>query len=401
MIKLHKRDSCRGCFGKDLHVFLDLGDVPLAGGYLSEDQLDKNQKFPLKVSYCNSCGLVQIQDFIDPSVLFGKYLYSSSVIKSLSEHFYEYANFLKNNFLNKQHAKLVEFGCNDGVLLQYFKDEKNIEAYGVDPSPNISKLASDKGFHIYNDYFNSVTSRKIFNDIGEVDVVTGSNVFAHVDDIHEIIRASKSLLKCNGIFVVEVHYLGTLLDQFQYDTIYHEHLCYYSVTALRNIFALHNLKIVDVKALSMHGGSIRVISTQMESWREINLSVDEFIRREENITLELLNNFQVKVDSHREELSKLLKRCKSSGKRLVGYGASGRGTMLLNHCGIDKSILDYVVDISPLRIGLYIPNVNLSIMSPLVARENKPDMFLLLAWNYLGINKGTRERTNPKGEQSL
>ena len=391
----HKK-FCRGCFSMNIAEFLDLGIVPLAGGFLKKNEIKQEKKFPLKVYFCKRCGLVQILDVVDPSTLFKNYFYLSSVIKSLSEHFKKYTKYLEKNYLNKKSSKLLEFGCNDGVLLQYLKNKK---AYGIDPSRNVSKIARAKGLKVWTDYFNQKAARKILRKIGKVDVVTGSNVFAHVDDIHEIIKAAKIILKPEGVFIIEVHYLKDLLDKFQYDTIYHEHLCYYSVSALKKIFSIENMKIIDVIHLDMHGGGIRVVVADKSSARQVRKSVSEFIKREKNIDLIKLKNFGIFCQQHKRKLVSLLKKIKQKNKKIVGYGAPGRGTILLNYCKIGINFLDYIVDVSPLRSGMLMPGVHVPIVFPQVARKNPPDYFLLLAWNYASsifeqekklVNKGVK-----------
>jgi SAM-dependent methyltransferase len=376
---IQHRNNCRGCFSKRVSRILDFGRVPLAGGFILPEEIKKERKFPLKVYYCKDCGLVQILDVINPKFLFHKYFYLASVIGSLSEHFKEYAGFLKKNFLKSKEAKLLEIGSNDGVLLQYLRDRK---AFGVDPSVNVSKIARKKGFQVWTDFFNRDSAKKILKKIGLVDVVTGSNVFAHADDIHEIMKAAKLILKPEGVFIVEVHYLKDLLDKFQYDTIYHEHLSYYSVKALKKIFVLGGFKIIDVFHLNMHGGGIRVIAANEKSIRKEKKSVAEFIKREKNINLEKLENFGRHAKEHKKQLVFMLVKIKQQRKTIVGYGAAGRGTTLLNYCQIGKKFLDYIVDESPLRSGKLMPGVHVPIFYPEVARNNPPDFFLLIAWNY-------------------
>ena len=394
------RNNCRGCFSKNLKCFLDLGTMPLAGGFLKKNQIVNEVKIPLKVYFCKNCGLVQILDVVDPTVLFKNYFYISSVIKSLSDHFKEYSQFLKRNYLKKNGSQLLEFGSNDGVLLQYFMNNKNIKTLGIDPSVNVSKIARKKGLNVIVDYFSQKSALKINQKYGLMDVVTGSNVFAHVDDIHEIINAAKILLKENGVFIVEVHYLLDLRKKFQYDTIYHEHLCYYSVYALKNIFELEDLKIVDVQRLSMHGGGIRVIATKKSSRLKVSENVKKIINNELKNGLNKFTSFKKfasKIVSHKEKLQKLLLKIKKQKKTIVGYGASGRGTTLLNYCNIDTKILDYIVDLSPLRAGMLMPGVHIPIFHPEKSRKNPPDYFLVLAWNYFDSILQQEKKLKSKG----
>jgi len=380
------RNNCRGCYSKNLKCFFDLGMMPLAGGFLKKSQIASEVKIRLKVYFCKNCGLVQILDVVDPTVLFKNYFYISSVIKSLSEHFKEYSQFLKKKYLRKNGSKLLEFGSNDGVLLQYFKDNKKIKTIGIDPSVNVSKIAKKKGLNVIVDYFTQKSALKIKQKYGAMDVVTGSNVFAHVDDIHEIMKAAKILLKENGVFIIEVHYLLDLRKKFQYDTIYHEHLCYYSVFALKNIFKLEDLKIIDIYRLSMHGGGIRVVAAKESSSHKISNKVEKIIANELKNGLNKFSTFKKfasKANGHKNALKEILIKIKNKNKNIIGYGAAGRGTTLLNYCQIDTKILEYIVDLSPLRAGMLMPGVHVPIYHPEKSRKNPPDYFLVLAWNYI------------------
>lgn len=383
---IRKRNNCRGCFSKKIFKFLDLGNMPLAGGFLKKKDIINDKKFPLKIYFCKDCGLVQILNVINPKTLFEEYFYVSSVIKSLSLHFKKYAEFLKKNYLNSKGSQLLEFGSNDGVLLQHFTYSKKIQAFGIDPSKNVSKIAQNKGLNITVNYFTQKSAKKLLKKYGKMDVVSGSNVFAHADNIHEIIKAGKILLKKNGVFIIEVHYLHDLLKDFQYDTLYHEHLSYYSISSLNIIFKLEGLKIINVQHLTMHGGGIRVVCAFENSDIKVKPSVLRFIKNEKSHKLNKLEtylNFEKKCKKHKEKLVKLLKKIKRSGKSIVGYGAPGRGTTLLNYCNIGNDILEYIVDASPLRAGKCMPGVYVPIYNLEKSRENPPDYFLVLAWNYI------------------
>lgn len=379
------RDNCRGCCSPDLLEFLDLGEMPLAGGFLAtESEFKSELKIPLKIFYCRNCSLAQVLDVVNPDVLFKKYQYISSVIPALSEHFREYSAFLRSTYLKNKNSTLLEFGCNDGVLLQYFQNDKDIAAYGIDPSTNVFELARVKKLKVANDYFNVKSAEELKAQFGKMDVVTGSNVFAHVDDIHEILDAARVILKPDGVFIVEVHYLMNLLRVFQYDTIYHEHLSYYSVKSLREILKLKGFRLIDVQALPMHGGAIRAIATLDSSELPISPAVDDFLKDEkESVNEDYILRFTEKVTRHREELFRTVNSIKKQGKRIFGYGAAGRGTILLNYCGIGLDHLDYIVDASPLRAGKFMPGVHVPIVYPEKARNDPPDYFLVIAWNYL------------------
>lgn len=359
--------------------------MPLAWGFVREDQFENEQKIPLEVYLCENCKLAQICHIVDPVALFKNYFYISSVIKSLAEHFHEYSEFLRKKYLPKG-SKLIEMGCNDGVLLQYFKDDWDIFSIGIDPSENVTKLAKDKWLSVINDFFSPTSAEKIVAEYGKFNVLTGSNMFAHIDNIIDIINGAKIILQENWVFIFEVHYLLDLIKEFQYDTIYHEHLTYYSVMAAKNIFELQWMKIIEVQHLTMHGGWIRVVTALNESHHSIDDSVEKFIQEEKKYWLDQLDVYMwldKKVKLHKEELKNILESIKKEGKTIIWYGAPGRGTILLNYCEIGANILDYIVDVSPLRKWMYMPGVHIPITDPMEARNNPPDYFLVLAWNYM------------------
>lgn len=380
------RTCCRWCNSKNLVQVLDLGAMPLAWWFVKPENFKDEIKIPLELYVCEDCKLAQICHIVDPDILFRNYFYISSVIRSLSLHFQEYAEFLKGTYLSEPWSKLLEMWCNDWVLLQYFQGNPDISSLWIDPSENVSKMAQDKWLEVINDFFNTESATAIVGKYGQFDVLTGSNMFAHIDDIIEIINAAKIVLKEDGVFIFEVHYLLDLLKEFQYDTIYHEHLTYYSILAIEKIFALQGMKIIDVIHLEMHGWGIRVITARDESKYPISPAVDVFLSEERAFGLEnieLYKKMWEQVVRHKEELTSLLDSLKSQWKSIVWYGAPGRWTILLNYCGITPETLDYIVDVSPLRKGMCMPGVHIPIVDPEVARKDPPDYFLVLAWNYL------------------
>lgn len=377
-----KRKTCRGCGGGNLRMFLNLGRMPLAGGYLNKGSRGKERRFPLKVYFCPNCGLVQILDVINPQILFKKYYYISSVIKSMDEHFQKYYVYLKKKYLNRKNASLLEFGSNDGVLLKYFLKDKDIKAVGVDPSENVTKMAKKIGCDVHLGYFNTQTALSLYKKYGKFDVVTGSNVFAHTDNIDEILYAADLLLKEGGHFIIEVHYLLDLIEKFQFDTVYHEHLSYYSLTSLKNIFAQYGFKLIDVVHLEMHGGGIRAVAVRSTTKTKESPELKKYLRKEKELTTLRLLKFQEKVDRQREKIRKLMRQLKRQHKKVVGYGAAGRGTILLNYCGIDRKHLKYVVDVSPLRQGKLMPGVRIPIYPLEKLRKRPSDYVLVIAWNY-------------------
>lgn len=380
------RDSCRWCWSKKLHKILDLWNMPLAWGFLKSEDIKNEIKIPLDLFYCEECNLVQITSIVNPEILFKNYFYISSVIPKLAKHFYDYSIFLREKYLLWDNPKILEMWCNDGVLLQNFINDTKIFSLWIEPSNNVSKFAIDKWIQVINTFFTESKSQDIVKEYWEFDIITWSNMFAHIDNIIDVIHWVKNIIKKDWVFIFEVHYLLDLMKDFQYDTIYHEHLTYYSIIAIKKIFELQLMKIIDVIHLDMHGGGIRVVTSLNDSRNIINDSVKKFIDNEIKFWLDKLNtymNFWDKVIEHKRSLIKILTDLKKEWKQIVWYWAPWRWTILLNYCNIDNTILDYIVDLSPLRKWMLMPWVHLEINDPTISRLSPPDFFLVLAWNYI------------------
>lgn len=384
MTNLIRRTECRICKSKNIIKFLDFGEMPLAGGFIKEEQIKDDVSYQLAVYFCRRCKAVQLMDVVPPEVLFKDYRFLSSVTNTLTKHFAEYAKEMKERFLIKG-SLVVEFGSNDGALLKPFMDLE-VVSIGVEPATNIAEIAKSKGCIVINDFFTNKIAEKIVSEYGKADIICANNVFAHIDNIHEVVRAIKSLLKPNGIFVFEVHYLLDLINSFQYDMIYHEHLMYYSVTTLNYFLKLFDMEIFEIKRIPIHSGSIRVYARNKNGRKEkIDSSVEEILNLEKEARLDRKDTFLKfakevweKIDDIRNTVNKL----KSEGKKIVGYGASGRSVVHLNLCRLRKDKIDYVVDESPERVGRFIPGVHIPIVKPKVMQNDKPDYVILFAYNY-------------------
>lgn len=380
-----RRNSCRICGGNEMLSFLDFGDMPLAGDFRHREMLDDTKFYPMDLVVCLECSLVQISNIVSPDVIFTDYRYLSSITTTLMQHFRDYATLLKQTILPEISPFLVEFGCNDGVLLQPLK-ELGVKVLGVDAAENVVEVARGKGLDVVHGYFGSTVANDILDSHGKADVITASNVFAHIDDIDEVMEGAKILLAEEGVFVVEVHYIGDLLDGFQFDTVYHEHLCYYSLGALQYLFEKHDLKITDVQKLPMHGGAIRVFSKRMTSKNsKISQSVVEMHDLEKEAGLrrgETYLEFARSVVQHRNQLQSIIGDRVKSGRTISAYGAAGRATILLNYCQFDGGTIDYVVDESPSRIGRYVPGVQIPIVNRESFAERSTDDCIITAWNY-------------------
>lgn len=375
---LRPRSDCRGCGSSLLDLFVDLGQVPLAGGFVLEHELRSVQRFPLRVYHCLECDLVQVVDVVSPDQLFRHYLYQSSTTETLRAHFAEQAHAIAAHFDNYPTDLVVEIGCNDGVLLAPLA-ERGFRVLGVDPARNVTDIARGRGFEVLDEYFTRESAENIRTEYGPASAVVANNVLAHIDDMDSVLDGVRTLLRRDGILVFEVHYLGDLIRLNQFDTIYHEHLCYYSVRSLARMLDRFGFEIVCVEPIPIHSGSIRVWARAHPRPGDRDESVARYLHAEEGLDYA---NFGGVVERCRYDIRATLDLNTANGERVVGYGAPGRGTILLNYCGIDRKMLPYVTDESSLRQGRFIPGVDIPIVAPDRLRAEKPEYALLLAWNY-------------------
>jgi len=369
-----KRISCASCGKGHFQKILDLGIVPLAGYFPTKDQLRGESKYPLKLLLCNDCKLVQTDSVINPKLLFEDYRYLSSI--GLSGHFKDVADILDKRYSVKD-KDILEIGCNDGVLLEpLYKLGANV--VGVDPAVNVIKLATDKGLTVYNDYFGYNTFKDFEN---RYDLVLANNSFAHIIDIHNVIKGVHHVLKQGGEFIFEVHYLKSLINGNQWDNIYHEHIYYYSITSINNMFKQYNMTVVDFEEIPIHSGSIRVT---VANW-ELNTPQKITDRIElESTTIcdnEYLDRYSESVRKHIIGFNKLIKEV-STKYKIAGYGASGRANMFCNITGLDKNIIQFIVDESPERCNRYIANTKIPIVDLDTLKNTDIDILVIFAWNY-------------------
>lgn len=383
-----KSITCVFCGSDALFEIMDFGDVAVAGAFIKSKDIAHEKKYPLAIDFCENCFAVQVREHIDPEVLFKTDFYFSSAIGTLRDHFTTYAKDIKARFLpNPQESVVVEFGSNDGVLLKPLADEGVGCVIGVDPAKNIVNSINDERLVLINDYFNINTAKKIVDDYGHVDIVTANNVFAHISDINNTTEAVSNILKKDGVFVFEVHYLGKIIEELQYDFIYHEHIYYYSLIALENLLARHGMLIFDIEPITIHGGSIRYYATKKGSVHSSHIDSSVVQLRSQELELgydkpETYQKFAAGVANKKRELMSLLKDIKSSGKSIVGYGASGRANTIIQYCGITSKYVDYVIDDAPAKLGLYTPGSHLEIRNNSSLTIDKPDYVLLFAWAF-------------------
>lgn len=380
-----KVTKCRICGNENLHDVLSLGIMPLANNFLKKEQLSSPEFVaPLGAIFCANCGLMQLSHVVSPNIMFGDYVYIPSTSKTLINHFAELANKTVEKFNLPEDSLVVDIGSNDGTLLKFFKTHK-VKVLGIEPATNIAKLAEASGIETINDFFGQRTALKVVDDKGKAKVITGTNVFAHVNDLDDFLKGIDILLEDNGIFIIEVPYLPDLLEKIEFDTIYHEHLSYFSIKPLATLFKKFKMEIFDVERIGIHGGSIRVFVKKASAPGPVSESVTNLLALEQEHKLDSIETyltFATEVASIKERLIELLKRLKSEGKRIVGYGAAAKGNILLNYCKIGTDILDYIVDNIPYKQGRYTPGMHIPVVPEERITQDRPDYALILAWNF-------------------
>ncbi|HEX5359030.1 MAG TPA: class I SAM-dependent methyltransferase [Candidatus Nitrosotalea sp.] len=380
-----KLSRCRFCNQVLTTIFADLGTSPLANSFLDEDLINnKEHFFPLKVFVCDSCLLVQLEEFETPENIFSNYAYFSSYSESWLKHAEDYINMMITEFKFDNSKLVVEIASNDGYLLQYFK-RKNIPVLGIEPAANIAKVALEKGIPTLVKFFSVDTAKDLANSKKQADLIIGNNVLAHVPDLNDFVKGMKILLKPEGIITMEFPHLLQLIKETEFDTIYHEHFSYFSLLVVQKIFSSHGLLVFDVQELSTHGGSLRIFAKHKENNTiSLNERVDKIIKKEKEFGLDEISTytrFQEKITILKQDLYNFVVSAKNSNKKLVGYGAAAKGNTLLNYCGIGTNFLEYVVDRSKHKQGLYLPGTHIPIRDPEKIRETKPDYVLILPWN--------------------
>ena len=374
---------CRSCGSPDLAIFLSLGNLPLSDGFLEARQLvDNEPRYPLDVAFCSACSLVQILETVPPEELFGAdYPYFSSFTDTLLRH--SEANVTERISERKLsgNSLVVELASNDGYLLQYYQ-AKGVPVLGIDPAPGPVAAARKKGIDTLEAFFGIDLAKKLAGEGRRADVIHANNVLAHVADTNGFVSGIAALLKDDGVAVIECPYVKDLIEHGEFDTIYHEHLCYFSVTALSALFNRHGLYITRVVPLSIHGGSLRVFVGKKNAPEP---SVRDYLATEKKLGLDRMDyyaDFSNRVNQIRTELNTLLQGLKERKARIVGYGAAAKGTIMLNYVGIGQETLDFVVDRNTHKQGRYIPGVRLPIAAPERVLAEQPDYVLILPWNF-------------------
>jgi len=375
---------CRSCDAPDLEVVLSLGRTPLANALLTREQLRlPESRYPLDLAFCSRCALVQITETVPPAELFGDYLYFSSYSDTMLRHAQTLVDRLAVERRLNGTGLVIEVASNDGYLLQYYR-QRGIPVLGIEPARNVARVAVERGVPTLCDFFGIELARRLRQRGQQADVVHAHNVLAHVADLNGVVQGMEAVLKDDGVVVVEVPYVKDLLDHCEFDTIYHEHLCYFSLTALDALFRRHGLVVQDVERIPIHGGSLRLFAgkaaTAKPSSAVTALLADEEgwgVRR-----VETYRKFGARVEALKSSLTSMLKGLKQRGGRIAAYGAAAKGSTLLNYAGIGLETLDFVVDRSPHKQGRFMPGVHLPIYPPERLLEEMPEHVLLLTWNF-------------------
>jgi len=380
-----KRTSCRACEGNRLHLFLSLGPTPLANSFLrSVEDFTGEPSFPLDVYFCETCSLVQVLDVIHPEVLFRNYIYVTGTSDTMAVHNSGYARAVTDLLKLGQQDLVVEVASNDGSLLKRFQ-QYGVRTLGVEPARNIAQMACADGVQTIDRFFNASTAKDIWHSHGPARAVIANNVLAHVDEPKDFLCGCRELLADDGMVIVEVPYLGELLDRLEYDTIYHEHLCYFSVTALLRLCSEARLSVIQIDRVPVHGGSLRMFAGREEHYGNHASEVLAWVDRERNTGLLGLGRYQLFAEAVRENrrsLLELLWKLNRAEKSIAGYGAPAKGNTLLNYCKIDTRLIPFTVDRNGMKIGLYTPGVHLPVRPVSALLECQPDYLMILAWNF-------------------
>ena len=382
---LTKQSDCRFCGTKLKHTFVDLGMSPLCESYLPADHLNQMEPFyPLHVQVCGNCFLVQLEAYVTPEHIFSDYAYFSSFSDSWLAHAKRYTDLMVERFGIGANSFVVELASNDGYLLQYFV-EKRVPVLGIEPAANVAVVAVKKGVPTLVKFFGRETARELAASGKRADLLLGNNVLAQVPDLNDFVAGMKILLKPDGVITMEFPHLQRLMEENQFDTIYHEHFSYFSFVTAEKIFAAHGLTLFDVEEIPTHGGSLRIYGRHAEdSAKPVTERVTALRSREVSagyLCLDTYSRFAEQVKETKRKLLEFLIQAKRSGKQIAGYGAPGKGNTLLNYCAIRTDFLDYTVDRNPYKHGRFLPGTHVPIFPPERIRETKPDFLLILPWN--------------------
>jgi novobiocin biosynthesis protein NovU/D-mycarose 3-C-methyltransferase len=382
---IHERHHCRTCGSKNLTLILNLGKTALANDFLAlEEVANYKISLPLRVVLCIDCSLVQLADTVDPKVLYSRYAYVTSTSRTMDAHLSEQSTHLLEVGGLDAGAKVLEIASNTGIFLKKFQ-ERGCNILGVEPASNIAEVAGKSGIPTRNEFFNAANARKLKTEWGAADLILGRHVFAHIDDLRDLIVGLEAVSHPDTLIAFEVPYLVDFFEHTEYDTIYHEHLSYVSVRSLEALLKNSPFALSRIDHYPIHGGSILFHIRNRSSSVKPHASVAAALEKERRLKLAepaTWKNFAARVEHIRTELPALIRKLKSQGKRIIGYGASAKGNTLLNTCGLTNKDLDYVIDNTPFKQNKICPGSWIPVRPPETLLSDQPDFALLLAWNF-------------------
>jgi hypothetical protein len=383
--KYRLRQACRACGSGSLRLVVDLGPTPLANSFLrSTAEFALEESFPLNVYICEGCSLVQLLEVVDPEILFRDYIYVTGTADSIVAHNHSYAATVTELLQLGSDDLVVEVASNNGQLLKCFQ-KLGVKVLGVEPATNIARMANDDGIETVNEFFSSTTAESIRSGYGPAKAVIGNNVLAHVDETKDFLLGCKMLLADDGQVITEVPYLREFVERTEFDTVYHEHLCYFGVNSLLSLCDSVGLSIRRIDEVAVHGGSIRMYAERAENANGHSAQVLAMAEAEKQAGLTsfaTFDDFADRVRSIRRGLVQMLNELKADGRTIAAYGAPAKGNTLLNYCGIDSDVLDFAVDKNPLKVETFTPGSHLPVLPVSTLLERQPDYVLILAWNF-------------------
>ena len=384
----HRRDRCQLCESTALTMILSLAPTPPANAFVPESERSREQPyFPLDVFQCEDCHHVQLVDVVDPAVLFENYVYVSGTSPAFVKHFEDYAATLCDRFGPADDSLIIDIGSNDGTLLSFFK-QRGFRVLGIDPARDIAANATAAGIETLPSFFTPELAREIVAERGPATIVTANNVFAHAEDLYSIASGIADLLSPDGVFTFEVSYLVDVFQDVLFDTIYHEHMAYHAVGPLQRFFTRVGLELFSAERVSSHGGSLRGYVQKAGGPHASDGTVEDLIEAEKQLGLDrsaTLREFGDRIDRLRDRFKATLQELRNAGNSIAGYGAAAKATTLLHHFGIEPGTLDYIIDDSPLKHGLYSPGQHIPVVSSDILSDDPPDILVILAWNFADV----------------
>jgi len=375
--------KCRIC-ENHFDPFISFGEMPIANGFLTPAEFEKEYYYELKVGFCARCKMVQLVDQPARELMFhDNYAYFSSISNRMESHFRDFAESVMAHHLSGGDALVVEIGSNDGIMLKHFAD-RGIRHLGIEPSGNVARVAREKGVETLSDFFEESVAARIMSERGQADVVLAANVMCHIPYLDSVIAGISKLLKPGGVFIFEDPYLGDIIEITSYDQIYDEHVFYFSLTSVQYLFNMYGMEVIDIMPQGVHGGSMRYLVAH-KGLLTVSPKVASQIRKEETLGLhqeEVFERFRANVEGSRNKLVHVLTELKEQGRRVVGYGATSKSTTVLNFCGITPDIIEFISDTTPNKQGKYSPGMHIPIKAYDEFRRDFPDVALLFAWNH-------------------